>query len=84
MAAEALMLDKNRPLCPVVIDNMEDEASLHYGASPERLYVVKDGRIMFAGRIGPMGYIVEEVRDWLVSYAAQIKGSKQSEHCNIL
>ena len=32
---------------PFLVDNMEDEASKLYGAHPERLYIILDGKIVY-------------------------------------
>lgn len=50
------------------LDNMENTACLKYAASPERLYVLHEGNIVFQGSKGPIGYKVEDVRDFLQKY----------------
>ena len=47
---------------------MGDEANYVYGGLYERLYVVLNGRVVFAGERGPAGYDVTEVEDWLSAY----------------
>ena len=32
---------------PFLVDNMKDEASNAYGAHPERLYIILDGKIVY-------------------------------------
>jgi len=44
---------------------MKDEASRAYGAQPERLYIILDGRIVYQGGVGPWLYNTEEVNSWL-------------------
>jgi len=45
------------------IDNRVDEA---YAAWPERMFVVgADGKIAYAGRPGPWGFVPDEVEKWL-------------------
>ena len=52
---------------PFAIDDMDDSANNLYAAWPERIYIVdKDGRIAYAGGMGPFNYRPEEARDWLV------------------
>lgn len=52
---------------PFGIDDMNDAANKAYAAWPERVYIVdEDGRIAYAGGIGPFHYRPEEARDWLV------------------
>lgn len=55
---------------PFLIDNMKDEASKSYGAHPERLYIILNGKIVYQGGLGPMDYRPEEVNDWLEVYFA--------------
>jgi hypothetical protein len=51
---------------PFGIDDMNNAADLAYSAWPERLYVIDEqGRIAFAGGIGPFKYDPQEVRAWL-------------------
>jgi len=47
---------------------MKDEASNAYGAHPERLYIILDGKIVYQGGLGPMDYHPEEVDSWLEKY----------------
>jgi len=35
---------------------MLNTANVAYGATPERLYIIKDGRILYQGGVGPFGY----------------------------
>ncbi len=56
--------EENLP-CKVYVDKMTNEANLSYGAIPERLYVILDGNIAYAGGFGPMYYKLEEVVNWL-------------------
>ena len=62
---------------PLVVDSMENTANLSYGAIPERLYVVLDGKIVFKGDQGPNGYNVEAVEDYLAAFAATLSGNGQ-------
>ena len=50
---------------------MLDAANLAYGASPERLYIIRDSRIAYQGGPGPMSYSTHEVRAWLENYATK-------------
>lgn len=58
----ARMLLKEEPPCPVVVDSMDNMTSAKYGAMPERLYVVLNGKIIYKGDKGPWGYNPEKVR----------------------
>ena len=48
-----------------MVDTMEDEATQAYGASPERLFIIQQGQIMYEGGMGPYHYALTEVRRWL-------------------
>lgn len=54
--------------CPIVVDQMSNDANKRYGALFERLYVIQDGVIVYAGERGPVGYKVEELESWLQNY----------------
>uniref|UniRef100_A0A3Q2ZGX2 Iodothyronine deiodinase n=1 Tax=Kryptolebias marmoratus TaxID=37003 RepID=A0A3Q2ZGX2_KRYMA len=58
----AQMLVQMEPLCPVVVDDMSNAASVKYGAQPERLYVLQAGKVIYKGAMGPFGYLPLEVR----------------------
>jgi|GEM_PF-2773268 len=52
----------------VVVDSMDDQSEQAYAAWPERLYVIgADGRIAYKGGMGPDGFDIDEVEDWLRS-----------------
>lgn len=53
------------PNCPIVVDRMDDEANKQYGGLYERLYIVLNDIIVYAGDRGPYGYRPEEVHSWL-------------------
>uniref|UniRef100_A0A671UWI2 Iodothyronine deiodinase n=1 Tax=Sparus aurata TaxID=8175 RepID=A0A671UWI2_SPAAU len=61
----AQILVQKEPLCPVVVDEMNDGAAIKYGAMPERLYVLQAGKVVYKGRAGPQGYDPQEVRSFL-------------------
>lgn len=62
-AAELLV--QQEPLCPVVVDEMDDISAIKYGALPERLYVLQAGKVVYKGMVGPWGYDPMEVRSFL-------------------
>jgi len=66
-AAETLLEEAGDALkgCPILVDTMDDIANLSYVAFPERLYVLKDGLITFEGDLGPDGYSIQAVDDFL-------------------
>ena len=48
---------------------MDNKAGTAYAAMPERLYVVVDGKIVYEGDLGPFGYKLEEVEQYLETKA---------------
>lgn len=64
------ILLKHQPNCPVVVDDMSNDINYKYGAMPERLYIVLNGKIVYLGERGPRGYHVEEVEEWLTKYTS--------------
>ena len=52
----------------LVVDLMDNQASIAYAALPERLYVVMDGVIIYEGAQGPFGYHLEEVKECLEKF----------------
>ena len=53
----------------LAVDCMTDDANKAYGGLYERLYVVKDGRVLYQGKRGPLGYSLKEVDQWLLAYS---------------
>eukprot|EP00052_Salpingoeca_macrocollata_P034522 m.11763 g.11763 ORF g.11763 m.11763 type:complete len:66 (+) comp6581_c0_seq1:733-930(+) len=52
-------------IAPVFVDTMSDAANKAYAALFERLYLLKDGVVMFQGGKGPDGYFLSDVEEWL-------------------
>lgn len=46
----AQILVQEEPLCPVVVDDMNNSCSIKYGAMPERLYVLRAGNVTYKVR----------------------------------
>eukprot|EP00058_Branchiostoma_floridae_P017044 XP_002602532.1 hypothetical protein BRAFLDRAFT_93837 [Branchiostoma floridae] len=67
LTAAKMLADSNLS-GPLLVDTMDDVANRKYGAWPERLYILLDGRVMYKGMPGPHGYHVHQVRDWLEKY----------------
>lgn len=63
-AARAFVQDFSYPV-RMVVDSMADEALLGYEASPERLFVVERGVVVYRGGQGPFDYKPEEIAAWL-------------------
>ena len=51
--------------CPVLVDLMSNEANEKYGALPDRLYVIQNGKVMYDGGQGPFGYNLDKLEEWL-------------------
>lgn len=64
LSAAHILVQKD-PLCPVVVDEMNDVTAIKYGAFPERLYVLQAGKVVYKGKVGPWGYDPMEVRSFL-------------------
>ena len=47
---------------------MDNKANKAYGALPERLYILLNGKIAYMGGQGPFGYKIDEVEDWLTNH----------------
>lgn len=59
------MLQSCNLSCPVAVDTMLNAANISYGAVPVRLYIIKEGHIVYEGGSSPMMYRMEEVEQWL-------------------
>jgi len=53
------------PTDNLVIDNMQNTLCQAYGAEPERLYVISDGKLAYCGGMGPYHYSPDEMRCFL-------------------
>jgi len=51
--------------CKILVDPLDDRANIAYAALPERLYVVRDGQIVYQGGLGPFDYKISEVEAFL-------------------
>lgn len=60
----------------VAVDTMDNSSNSAYGAYFERLYILKDQRVVYQGGRGPEGYRLSELRDWLERYRSDVEGSK--------
>lgn len=47
--------------CPILIDDMSNEANTMYGGFPDRLTVILDGHVEYIGGKGPRGFKVDEM-----------------------
>jgi len=53
---------------PLLVDNMENEASKSYGSFPDRLYIVLKGKIVYQGGVRPHGYNPPDIESWLNNF----------------
>ncbi|KAK5870145.1 hypothetical protein PBY51_024803 [Eleginops maclovinus] len=64
LSAAQILLQKE-PLCPVVVDEMDNSAAIKYGALPERLFALQAGKVVYKGGRGPWDYNPMELRAFL-------------------
>lgn len=51
---------------PTVVDGIDNAVDEQYAGWPERVFIVAaDGRIAYAGGVGPFGFQPQEVEAWL-------------------
>ena len=78
MLAATLLADQKLP-CPLLVDSMTNEASISYGALPEKLVIIDAyGKIAYMGGQGAAGYKIEEMRGWIEKYLKDTKSKKNS------
>jgi len=65
LKAAQLPASKYAQKFPTLIDLMDNNTCAAFEAWPERLYVVKDGKIVFKGGPGPFGYDIDALESWL-------------------
>ena len=59
---------------PFALDDMDNAADLAYAAWPERIYIIDEqGKIAYAGGMGPFNYHPEEARAWLAARYGEVK-----------
>ncbi len=58
---------------PTYVDEMDDAVSKAYAAKPTRLYLIGlDGRVAYAGGLGPFGFKPPELEEAIVEYLARV------------
>ena len=63
----------NNPGFPILLDGMNNNLLYKYGTHPERLYVIVDGIVEYAGGIGPMYYDLCELEKWIKEYGSKCR-----------
>ena len=59
-----------------VVDEMDDSVNKAYAAAPTRLYLVGlDGRVEYAGGLGPFGFKPAELRAAIERYLARVEAA---------
>ena len=53
------------PKFPVYADHMNNNTSRAYGGLPERIYVIRDGTVVYQGAPGPAFFDVADFENWL-------------------
>ncbi|KAK1795576.1 hypothetical protein P4O66_001070 [Electrophorus voltai] len=72
----AQLMNAKIPGREVVVDTMDNSSNAAYGAYFERLYIVKDEKVVYQGRRGPEGYRISELRNWLEQYRNELECSR--------
>jgi hypothetical protein len=58
---------------PTVVDDVDDDVCRAYAALPTRLYLIGvDGRVVYAGGLGPWGFEPAELGDAIETYLARV------------
>lgn len=52
---------------PVVVDDMRNSFDVSFGAVPERFFVIEEGVLKLAADLGPWGFILKRVEEWMES-----------------
>ncbi len=57
------------------VDEMDDAVMMAYAAMPDRLYLIGlDGRVVYAGGLGPFGFKPGELKEAIDVYLSQQEG----------
>ena len=62
--AFAQKVDLERPL---LVDTIDDELENRYEARPDRLYVIKGGKVLWRGGVGPFDYDADGLKTFLLT-----------------
>lgn len=64
----ATLLQEHEIPTPILVDKMDNNASVRYASVPERLFIIHNGKLAYVGDLGPGGYHPEEIEMWLKDY----------------
>ena len=68
------MLAKQNLGCPLLVDTLSNETNDFFSAIPEKLIIIDaEGKLSYVGAMGPQGYKVEDVNDWLECFRNEKK-----------
>ena len=62
LSAAKMFADDTQVSCPILVDDMTNEANVAYGALPERLYILYNGKVAFEGGKGPHFYNLNKMQ----------------------
>ena len=66
----ASILAEQVPNIPVYADLMDNHVNKAFGAMPERLFILLDSKVVYAGGMGPFFYNLNDVKAWLENFVA--------------
>ena len=72
LVAAELLKKSRRCSVPVMVDMFDNEATNAYGAFPERLFIIQEGKIVYEGGTGPYNYDLTELQSWLEEHRAKL------------
>lgn len=67
LSAASLFRDHKKLEMDILVDSMKGQVCDRYEAWPERLYIIQDGVVVYKGGVGPQGYKIPEVQQFLKS-----------------
>ena len=73
LSAAKMFADDTQLSCPILVDDMTNEANIAFAALPERLYIVYNGKVVFVGGQGPFNYSLDDMKKSLDKVLQNIK-----------
>ena len=64
-AARKLFTEGLPPKCPLLVDQMTNEATFKFSALPDRFCIINGGKLVFRTGVGPAGHDPKAVAGWL-------------------
>ena len=71
----AQILADQCPSIPVYADLMDNHLNKAFGAMPERLFILLNNEVVYAGGMGPFFYDLEEVETWLKDFTGSLNNN---------